>query len=271
MSDKTRSAVFITAEDLRTLSGTAPNLVILDVRELAETVEGVPGAIQVSPGSFAGAGGGLRGARPLPHLGDIQDAARRWGVDDASQVVLYDDKGGLQAARGWWVLRWAGVKDVRLLDGGLVAWRAADYALDKPLGTASTPGTVTLSAGHLPTLDADLAAEYARTAVLIDARGAKAFSGDPIVREGGHIPGSINVPASGNLLEDGRFASQDALRTRYARFISGDSKPIGVTCGSGVSAAHDIAALASIGIEAALFPGSWSAWSADPNRPVAYG
>jgi thiosulfate/3-mercaptopyruvate sulfurtransferase len=101
-------------------------------------------------------------------------------------------------------------------------------------------------------------------------RGAPAFEGDPAAPEGGHIPGSINLPASGNLTPDGAFASDDVLRARFTAALKGD-RPVGATCGSGVSAAHDLAALAILGVTAPLFPGSWSAWSADKARPIAYG
>lgn len=269
----TRNDVLISAEDLRRRREAGEKIVLLDVRTADSPREnGLEGAVPVDPAQFAGEGGGLRGNRPLPEIADLQAQARLWGTDDDSLVVLYDDQGNLQAARGWWTLRWAGLAAVRLLDGGLSAGEAAGIAL-VPLEPAGGPqrgeGQVALSGGHLPVLDADGADEYAKVHVLIDARPAKAFAGDPAERKGGHIPGSVSLPASGNLDAGGRFLPDEALRARFA--VATEGRPVGVTCGSGVSAAHNAAALAIIGTDVPLYVGSWSAWSADPSRPVAYG
>lgn len=267
-----RDTVLIEAEALKALIGHDPSVVLLHVVEGdVAGIQGIPGAIAVDTARhFAGAGGGLAGARPLPALADLQENARAWGIGPASTVILYDERGALKAARGWWVLRWAGLADVRLLNGGLAAWQAAGFATED-LAVAKAGGDVELSGGHLPVLDADDAAQIARTDLLFDARAITAFEGDAAAKTGGHIPGSISAPASGNLDADGRFLETEVLRQRFAALGADGGKAIGVTCGSGVSAAHDIAALAVAGFEAALFVGSWSAWSADPNRPVAYG
>ena len=247
-----RQDVLITASELEAQ--------LADVVVLAVGVasEGIPGAVPVDPSAFAGEGGGLKGARPLPEIADLQAAVRAWGVNDETPVVLYDANGNLSAARGWWTLKWAGLENVRLLDGGQAAWEEADLPF-APLIQPQGRGTANLSVGHLPQIDADGAASHARHQILIDARGEKPFAS-------GHIPGARNLPASGNLDENDRFLPDDLLRARYA---FRDGAQIGVSCGSGVSAAHDIAALAIIDVPAALYVGSWSAWSADPSRPVA--
>lgn len=266
-----RSSVLLTAQELKAsiAAGKAP--VILDVGGArpgtsSARSEGVPGAVPVDLASeLAGEGGGDRGARPLPDIATLERNARRWGIGPDTPVVLYDDKGNLQAARGWWVLRWAGLRDVRLLDGGLKAWTDEGFALE-PLSSHPAPGNVVLSEGHLPTLDSEAAGRRAGEGRLLDARDAEVYGGPD-----GHIPGSISVPARGNLLEDGRFAEPEVLRARFEAVGVDGSGPVGVSCGSGVSAAHDIAALATLGIAAELYVGSWSAWSADPQRPRAIG
>lgn len=268
-----RDAVLLEAGPLKTLVDTRGDIVLLHVFDggIDGPVEGIPGAIAVNSAmQFAAPGGGLKGARPLPAIADLQRDARQWGIRQTSHVVLYDDHGGLKAARGWWVLRWAGLENVRLLDGGLKAWRDAGYATSD-LKPEIASGDVMLSAGHLAVLDAEGAEKQARDAILLDARGASVFHGDPAAGTGGHIPGAISVPASDNLDAEGRFLPTDVLYERYRAAGADGRLSIGVSCGSGISAAHDIAALAILGAEAALFPGSWSAWQADPERPIAFG
>lgn len=250
-----RHDVLIDVRELYARLRRGDDLVVLSVGTAAE---GIPGAFAADPGVFAGEGGGLRGARPLPEINDLQAAVRSWGINDDTEVVLYDSNGNVTAARGWWTLRWAGLRHVRLLDGGLAAWEQEGLPF-APLDVIDGRGKAVLGAGHLPQVDADQAAAYARDHVLLDARAAKAFAA-------GHIPGARNLPASGNLDGDDRFLGEEALGARYA-FAVGHK--IAVSCGSGVSAAHDIAALAILDVPAALYVGSWSAWSADPARPVA--
>ncbi|RKN12519.1 sulfurtransferase [Streptomyces radicis] len=223
----------------------------------------LPGAVFVDlPAELASPGGGPGGRLPLPEPGALQAAARRWGVGAGSDVVVYDERSGLSAARAWWLLRWAGHARVRILDGGLAAWRAAggELTADEPV---VTPGDLVVEPGRLPVVDIDEAAERALRGLLFDARRAEDH-------RGGHIPGAHSTPAGRNLTPEGTLLPADELRSRYAdaeRASSGG--PLAVHCGSGVSATFQIAVLASLGIDAALFPGSWSAWSADPDRPVA--
>lgn len=265
-----RAKVLISARELDALlaAGRAP--VLLDiggVRPGATDARstGLPGAVPVDLATeLAGPGGGALGNRPLPDIAELEANARRWGIRVGAPVVVYDDKNGLQAGRAWWVLRWAGIENVRLLDGGLGSWLAGGFATED-LTRVPDLGNVQLSPGHLPTLDADQAARQARRGHLLDARDAGTYA------TGGHIPGALNAPAKGNLSVDGTFAPADELRTRYAALGALSAAEVGVSCGAGVSAAHDIIALASLGQPAALFVGSWSAWSADPARPVATG
>jgi thiosulfate/3-mercaptopyruvate sulfurtransferase len=213
------------------------------------------------------------GRHPLPSVGALQDAARRWGICAGSAVVAYDDTGNLAAARAWWLLRWAGLTEVALLDGGLRAWTESGNPTRSGDEQPDAPGDVVLEAGHLPTLTADEAAALAVDGVLLDARAAERYTGEtePIDPRAGHIPGAISAPTAQNLTADGRFASVDVLRNRFTAVGAEHGAPVGVYCGSGVNAAHQIAALALAGVDAALYPGSWSQWSNDPDRPVATG
>jgi len=274
-----RANVLITARRLHEMVSNGQNVLVLDVRPNSDGSNHassyhsghIPEAVYVNfPAELAGPGGGIRGRRPLPTIENLQRDARNWGLNQNHTVVTYGDRG--PAARAWWVLRWAGLEKVRLLDGGLEAWIAAGYPIASEVPKPST-GNVVFSAGHLPVINADEAAAMARSGILLDARSAAQYAGGPVAAgeaRSGHIPGALSAPTDGNLAGDGHFAEPSVLRQRFAALGLG-TKPVGVYCGGGVSATHEIAALASIGIEASLFPGSWSAWSADPKRPVATG
>ncbi|MFZ3395624.1 rhodanese-like domain-containing protein, partial [Rhodococcus sp. 7Tela_A2] len=139
-------------------------------------------------------------------------------------------------------------------------------------GERPHPGTVSLSPGHLPTVGPDEVARFPSHGVLLDARSSARFRGDeePVDRRAGHVPGAVSAPTTENLRDDGSFRPPDQLAARFERLgVTGGD--VAVYCGSGINAAHEIAALAIVGIDAALYPGSWSQWAADPRRPVATG
>jgi thiosulfate/3-mercaptopyruvate sulfurtransferase len=213
-----------------------------------------------------------QGRHPLPELDALQAAARHWGIRQGQRVVVYDDLGGMSAARAWWLLRWAGVPDVRILDGALGAWSELGLPVESGELPAD-PGDVVLKSGQLPVLDADQAAERAQTGVLLDARAGERYRGEqePVDPRRGHIPGAISTPTAANLGPDGRFLDADTLRERFEAADVDGEQPLGAYCGSGVTAAHLLAALRIAGFDAALYPGSWSEWSSDPARPVAVG
>ncbi|MFT4286177.1 sulfurtransferase [Nocardioides sp.] len=268
------------AEALASPSDAPPNSgkppVVLDVRwRLAgppghgEYLTGhIPGAVYVDlDDELARHGDPTDGRHPLPDLDALQASARRWGIDPGDTVVVYDGEGNLAAARAWWLLRWAGLSDVRLLDGALPAWTAAGLELATD-DVVPAPGSVTLLAGALPTLSVDDVQRY--DGVLLDARAPERYRGEtePIDPLAGHIPGAVNLPTGGNLAADGTFLPAETLRARFADAGADGSAPIAVYCGSGVTAAHQIAALAVAGLDAALYPGSWSQWS-NLGLPVA--
>lgn len=233
----------------------------------------LPGAVYVDLESTLSTHGKPEdGRHPLPDRSALQDAARAWGVNDSDTVVVYDAAGNLAAARAWWLLRDAGLADVRLLDGGLAAWTAAGHPLETGPVTP-TPGTVTLIGGGLPTVDIDGAAAWPARGVLLDARAGERYRGEvePVDPRAGHIPGAVSAPTGENLAEDGTFLPADKLRERFAGLGVQAGDEVAVYCGSGVTAAHTIAALRIAGIDATLYPGSWSQWSNHPDRPVATG
>ena len=277
MSDA-RSKTFITVADLAAAVSAKRPVVLLDVRDKADPSINrplIPGAVPAYLATdFSGPSTPRDGSRPLPEIIDLQAKARQWGINTDTLVVVYDESTGAQAGRGWWTLRWAGIENVRLLDGGLAAWKAAGHATAAAPAASPPPGNIALSPGHMRTLDADQAAKLARDGVLLDARGRAAYVGGPAEAgkpPTGHIPGALSAPSAESVGADGRFKSTEDLRARFAALGVDGDQSVGVYCGSGNAASHLIAGLNAIGIDAPLYVGSWSAWSADPARPVATG
>ncbi|WP_370289068.1 sulfurtransferase [Nocardioides sp.] len=277
----------ITVEELRTLLPLVARgeVSLLDVRYRLggpagreEFVAGhVPGAVYVDLDTDLASSPGAGGRHPLPSSADFEAAMRRVGVGAARPVVVYDDWSAHAAARCWWLLRHHGVDDVRVLDGGWAAWRAAGAPVDtgeRGLAGAEQPGDVVLVPGATAVVDAEQVAQVAQLGVLLDARAPERFRGEiePIDPVAGHIPGARNAPSSANLADDGRFLPPEILRERYAALGAADpDTTTAVYCGSGVTAAHDVLAMEVAGLSAALYPGSWSEWVGDPSRPVARG
>jgi thiosulfate/3-mercaptopyruvate sulfurtransferase len=233
----------------------------------------IPGAVYVDLDTeLAGHGLPTDGRHPLPAIAEFQAAARRWGLNRGDSVVVYDDLSAMSAARAWWLLRYAGVSDVRVLDGGLAAWTRAGLPLETG-EVVPQPGGIELAYGHLPALSADEAGALARDGVLLDARAGERYRGEvePMDPRAGHIPGAVSAPTTLNLGADGRFLPPDVLASRFAALgVTADVR-VGAYCGSGVTAAHEVLALELAGFEGAVYPGSWSAWSNDPDRQVATG
>ncbi|MFJ1837614.1 sulfurtransferase [Streptomyces sp. NPDC088175] len=229
----------------------------------------LPGAVFVDLDAELAGPAGSGGRHPLPDPEEFGAVMRRAGVSRDTPVVVYDGGQGWAAARAWWLLRWTGHEDVRVLDGGLAAW-PGELQKEVP---APAEGDFRPVPGALPLLDADGAAALARSGLLLDARAAERYRGDvePIDRVGGHIPGAVSAPTSENTGEDGRFLDAQALAARFEGLGAGRADEVGVYCGSGVSGAHEVLALAIAGIPAALYAGSWSEWSGDASRPVATG
>jgi len=272
--------VFVTTDELAKLLDDGGPVTLLDVRWQLSQPDGrvdherghLPGAVYVSlDDELSDHTVDGRGRHPLPSGSSLQQAARRWGVRKGVPVVVYDDWNRAGSARAWWVLRAAGIEDVRILDGGLRAWTAAGRALEAG-PVEPSPGDVVvlhddLYAGAMPTLTAEQAAEHPN---LLDARAPERFRGEvePVDPVAGHIPGARNVPSTSVLNADGALLPDAEIAALGWSF--GGSEQVGVYCGSGVTAAVLVAALAAAGVDAALFPGSWSQWSGQ-DRPVETG
>jgi thiosulfate/3-mercaptopyruvate sulfurtransferase len=215
---------------------------------------------------------GAGGRHPLPAADDFTHAMRAAGVHADRPVVVYDAAAGLMAARAWWLLRYFGHPAVSLLDGGLAAWTASG----RPLATGSQapePGSFVALPGGMPVMDVAGAATLPSHGVLLDARASERFRGEsePLDPVAGHIPGARNRSTRDNVDDDGRFLGPAALRAAFERVGARPGAEVGAYCGSGVTAAHQVLALELAGVAAALYPGSWSEWIADPSRPVATG
>lgn len=220
---------------------------------------------------------GATGRHPLPDAVELVTRLRSWGVDNDSQIVLYDDGPGAFAARAWWLLAWLGKRDgVYLLDGGLAAWKKANL----PLSTEQP----SVAPGHFsgqpdPRLVVD--AEQLRQRLgeprltLLDARALPRFRGEvePLDPVAGHIPGARCAAFTDNLGADGRFLPREQLRQRFAGFLADrPAEQLVAYCGSGVTACHNLFALSLAGYPLApLYAGSWSEWVTDSARPVATG
>jgi thiosulfate/3-mercaptopyruvate sulfurtransferase len=279
-----RDGVFVTVGELREWIASADPVTVLDVRWSLAEPDGanaylsghLPGAVYVSLDEeltdhrITG-----RGRHPLPSGADLQAAARRWGVRKGVPTVVYDDWNRAGSSRAWWVLTAAGIDGVRILDGGLAAWVAA--------GGPVQTGPVTPGLGDVDVIHDDLYHGALRTLtaeqtlsevdVLLDARAPERFRGDvePVDPVAGHIPGAVNLPSTQLLSADGTLLPDGQLRTLLAEHGIAGGADTGAYCGSGVTAALAVAGMAAVGVSAALYPGSWSEWASDPDRPVARG
>ena len=232
----------------------------------------LPGAVFVDVDQDLAAAPGAGGRHPLLDGPTLQVALRRLGVDNALPVVVYDaGTSAMAAARAWWCIRDAGHADVQVLDGGVAAWQAAGLALTTAVPVVSD-GDVDVVVGSMARVDADGAAQLAAAGRLLDARAPARYRGEiePLDPVAGHIPGARNLPNAELLDNHGRFLDAAELRDRFATATVGPlgEGPIGAYCGSGVTAAQLVLAAAVAGIDIALYPGSWSEWITDPNRPV---
>ena len=227
----------------------------------------LPGAVHADLDTDLAAPPGAGGRHPLPDPEALAARLREWVVNDADQVVVYDDAGGAFAARAWWCLRWLGHAAVAVLDGGLAAWSAplSNEKSARPVGNFSIRPSLTR------TIEADelvRALTRSPSPTLVDARTQARFDGaeEPIDAIAGHIPGAVCMPFQANLEDDRTFLSPETLAERFAHL---PEDPI-CYCGSGVTAAHNVLAMRVAGLpEPILYPGSWSEWIVDPSRPRA--
>lgn len=293
MTEQT-AAVLITAPELAELlavSATRPvapsaavhNVTVLDVRWRLGGPPGrdlydvghIPGAAFVDLDRDLAAPPGQGGRHPMPATAAFERAMRLAGVHDGRPVVVCDDADSTAAARAWWLLRYFGHQNVRVLDGGFRAWTAGGYPV---VAAGQEPpvievGRFTARPGQLGLLDAAGAASVARAGLLLDARAGERYRGEtePVDPVAGHIPGAVSAPTSENVNPDGTFKPAAELAARFKALGATGDREVGAYCGSGVTAAHEVLGLTLAGIPAALYVGSWSNWVTDPTRPVGTG
>ncbi|MDP1734254.1 MAG: sulfurtransferase [Sulfuritalea sp.] len=237
----------------------------------------IPGALFLHlDDDLSGAKDGRNGRHPLPDVADFVRRMSACGVDATTQVVAYDNEGGIFASRLWWMLRWLGHDKVAVLDGGLAGWKRSKRALEEappmvaPRVFTPQPQEVTVDVGQV------LSALQSQNMLIVDARSPERFRGenetlDPV---GGHIPGAVNRFYFDNLDDDGCFFKPVAeLRAEFDALLAGrPAESVVQQCGSGVTACHNLLAMELAGLSGSrLYPGSWSEWCADPSRPVATG
>jgi thiosulfate/3-mercaptopyruvate sulfurtransferase len=274
--------VLITAAELQALRAQERALVLLDCSfDLAEPAAGeaayahghLPGAQYVHlDRDLCGAKTGRNGRHPLPARDAFAARAGEWGVAPGVQVVSYDNQGGMYAARAWWLLRWLGHGAVAVLNGGRAAWLRDGAALDTAAPTKQVQAPYPVVPHGMGTLSADELQRQLGQVTLLDARAPERWRGDvePLDPVAGHIPGSNCRFFKLNLAEDGCFKAPEQLRKEFLAL--GASGAVVHQCGSGVTACHNLLAMAHAGLEpGALYPGSWSEWCSDPARPVARG
>ncbi|RMX18790.1 sulfurtransferase [Vandammella animalimorsus] len=244
--------------------------------------EHLPGAIYLSLDADLSAPlTGSNGRHPLPSPEAFAATLARIGVGSESQVVVYDQGVAMMAARLWWMLRWIGCRNVRVLDGGLAAWQAAGLPLaasGHALAQAQSPSEaepldVNLQSGMLRSAQQVLQALGQGAQILLDARAEERFRGEvePLDPVAGHIPGALNRPFMQNLMPDGRFKPASQLKREFEALLQGrPAEQLVHQCGSGVSAAVNMLAMEIAGLTgSSLYAGSWSEWVSDPSRPVA--
>ena len=269
------------AADLLVLLGT-PDVRVVDVRwRLGDPGAGraaylsghIPGAVFADIDRDLASTPGVRGRHPLPSPAAFEALMMRLGIGDETRVVAYDDQGGATAARLWFLLRYFGHETGAVLDGGVDAFREAGHALE-----SAEPRPVPASFHARPRAELvlsrdDVAARIGQPRMLLlDARAPERYRGEvePIDARAGHIPGAVNAPYAENL-RGGSFLPDHALRARF-RALGAETLETAVYCGSGVTACHDLLALAIAGLpDGRLYAGSWSEWSKDPTAPIATG
>ncbi|CAM3664333.1 Sulfurtransferase [Bordetella sputigena] len=279
----------ISAQDLASLRarGDTP-LLIADCRfDLMDTGAGsqayrrghLPGAHYLHlEEDLSGAVTGRNGRHPLPDRDALAARLAALGMNDDTQLVAYDDAGGMYAARLWWLARWLGHRAVAVLDGGVGAWTAAGLPMtDEPTTPPARRGNLRAGASLVRTVSHQDVRDNLITGdrLVVDARAPDRFRGenetiDPV---GGHIPGARNRLFRENLDSTGRFRAPDDLRGAFAALLDGRrAEQVINQCGSGVTACHNLLAMEIAGLTgAALYPGSWSEWCAQDGAPVATG
>ncbi len=227
--------------------------------------------------SLKGPDASLGGRHPLPPVNDFSALLGKLGINPASHVVVYDDKGGANAAaRFWWMMKALGHEKIQVLDGGRASALKAGLPVTDKLPVVKTQPPYPADKWILPTTNADEVARAANDSndLVIDVREGFRYRGEsePFDLVAGHIPGAVNIPYTENLDAAGHFRSAEELNKKFKKALAGrDAGHVTVHCGSGVTACHTILAMEHAGIEIPkLYVGSWSEWSRN-ERPIVTG
>jgi len=216
------------------------------------------------------------GRHPLPEIDKISATLSSWGIKPHTQIVAYDDKGGMIAGRLWWILQWLGHRNVAVLDGGFPAWVDAGYDVEDAVPDLEPSSFKPKLRGDMITTSDEILDQFGDpNFLLVDSRAPERYLGtfEPIDPVAGRIPGAINYFWSNNLDSKGFFVTRDILRGRFEiLFKEIPVNQITFYCGSGVTASHNVLAVAHSGLGMAkIYPGSWSHWILDPERPIVRG
>jgi len=277
----------ISAQELQLLMRNANNLVVLDAsHDLFDPTLGLknyetahlPGARFVSLDTdMGGKKTGTNGRHPLPTREQVVAVMRELGVNDDTEVVVYDQCEGMHASRVWWTLNWMGHRDVAVLDGGLQAWQRFGGEIETAVPQPASQGNFSDRGVGMPVVTYEDVLQNLQTAerLVVDARAADRFAGenetlDPV---GGHIPGAINHFYKENLNSDGTFKTTEQMTAQFQSLIGQRrAEYLIMQCGSGVSACHNLLALQMGGLGTApLYVGSWSEWCSREGAPIATG
>ena len=216
---------------------------------------------------------GKTGRHPLPSVDDMASKFSTMGIDKSIQVVVYDDAGGSHAARFWWMLRWLGHDTVAVINGGWSRWIKEERPVSSELLIPEAKEFIASPRlSWTVTADEILKDLNNPGKCLFDARSAQRFRGEneSFDSVAGHIPGAHSVPFTDNLDENGNWKSRSELRQKFENLLDGSPAEEAVSyCGSGITACHNILAMYHAGLgDSRLYPGSWSEWITDPDRPI---
>lgn len=271
----------ITVPELRALRSTGAPMTLIDARWCPQAPPAaerylaghLPGAVRADLDADLAAPAGAGGRHPLPGTEEFQATLRRLGVHRSRPVIVYDQRDAMVSARLWWMLRYFGHPDVRVLDGGYEAWTRAGQPVTEGPAEPVAPGDFTAVPGSMPRLTVAEIPPFTTDGFLLDSRHAERFRGEvePLDPVAGHIPGAVCAPTFDNNDSDGRFLPPERLQDRYRKLGIAPGAAVAAYCGSGVTAANQVLALRLAGFEAALYVGSWSEWITDPARGVAVG